>query len=138
MHNQEIYSLWNSCKKLMLYVSVINDIQMAISKNTRDFVDSLIDYYISEAPSYKQIADTYVPEVEAVRDAAFGFIAGCVYSGFLQAYKSQQITPSLEDIQEFHKILKDRAPLIKKAMVSDAQNNQISDKSSKFKKRINP
>ena len=55
----------------MLYVSVLNDIQMAISKNTRDFVDSLIDYYISEAPSYKQIADTYVPEVESVRDAAF-------------------------------------------------------------------
>ena len=108
---------------------------MAISKNTRDFVDSLIDYYISEASSYKQIADTYVPEVESVRDTAFGFIAGCVYSGFLQAYKSQQITPSLEDIQEFHKILKNRAPLIKKAMIIDTHNPQIKDKSSKIEKK---
>ena len=119
----------------MLYVSVLNDIQMAISKNTRDFVDSLIDYYISEAPSYKQIADTYVPEVESVRDAAFGFIAGCVYSGFLQAYKSQQITPSLEDTQEFHKILKDRAPLIKKAMMPDGQNLKTMGKKTKVEKK---
>ncbi len=93
---------------------------MVISKNTKDFVDSLIDYYISEAPSYKQIAELYLPEVDSAVDAAFGFIAGCVYSGFLQAYKSQQQSPSLEDNQEFHKILKDRAPLIKKAMIEDS------------------
>jgi hypothetical protein len=93
---------------------------MAISKSTRDFVDSLIDYYISEAQSYKQIAEEYVPEIESVLDTAFGFIAGSVYSGFLQAYKNMQRTPSLEDIQEFNKILKDRAPLIKKAMMEDS------------------
>ena len=62
---------------------------MAISKNTRDFLDSLIDYYISEAASYKQIAEEYVPEIDSVIDTAFGIIAGCVYSGFLQAYKNQ-------------------------------------------------
>jgi len=97
---------------------------MAISKNTRDFVDSLIDYYISEASSYKQIAEEYVPEVDSVLDTAFGFIAGSVYSGFLQAYKNQQLTPSLEDIQEFNKILKDRAPLLKKAMIGDSHNSE--------------
>ncbi len=78
---------------------------MAISKNTRDFLDSLIDYYISEAPSYKQIAEEYVPEIDSVIDTAFGIIAGCVYSGFLQAYKNQKLSPSLEDTQEFNKIL---------------------------------
>ena len=107
---------------------------MAISKNTRDFVDSQIDYYISEASSYKQIAEEYVPEVESVIDAAFGFIAGSVYSGFLQAYKNQQLTPSLEDIQEFNKILKDRAPLIKKAMINDSHNSEHGVKEKKIKK----
>ncbi|HEY7367135.1 MAG TPA: hypothetical protein VH562_01575 [Nitrosopumilaceae archaeon] len=99
---------------------------MAISKSTRDFIDSLIDYYISEAQSYKQIAEEYVPEIESVLDTAFGFIAGSVYSGFLQAYKSMQRTPSLEDIQEFNKILKDRAPLIKKAMMEDSHHTIFS------------
>lgn len=98
---------------------------MAISKNTRDFIDSLIDYYISEAASYRQIAEEYVPEIESVTDTAFGYIAGCVYSGFLQAYKNMQQSPSLEDIQEFNKILKDRAPLIKKAMLEDSYNAEI-------------
>ena len=65
---------------------------MAISKETKDFIDNLIDYYISEASSYKQIAEVYVPEVESVTDTAFGIITGCVYSGFLQAYQNQQKT----------------------------------------------
>ncbi len=107
---------------------------MAISKSTRDFVDSQIDYYISEASSYKQIAEEYVPEVESVIDAAFGFIAGSVYSGFLQAYKNQQLTPSLEDIQEFNKILKDRAPIIKKAMINDSHNSEHVGKEKKIQK----
>ena len=101
---------------------------MVISKNNRDFLDSLIDYYISEASPYKQIAEEYVPEVESVIDTAFGFIAGSVYAGFLQAYKNQDITPSLEDIQEFNKILKDRAPLLKKAMLEDSHNPEINGK----------
>ncbi len=92
---------------------------MALSKYTKEFLDSQIDYYISEAPSYKQIAESYVPEVESVSDTAFGIIAGCVYSGFLQAYTNQKQVPSLEDLQEFTKIIKDRAPLIKKAMIEN-------------------
>ena len=105
---------------------------MVISKNTRDFIDSLIDYYISEASSYKQIAEEYVPEIESVIDTAFGFIAGSVYSGFLQAYKNQQITPSLEDIQEFNKILKDRAPLLKKAMIEGSHSTEQIGKKKKI------
>jgi len=105
---------------------------MAISKNTRDFLDSLIDYYISEAPSYKQIAEEYVPEIDSVIDTAFGIIAGCVYSGFLQAYKNQKLSPSLEDTQEFIKILKDRAPLIKKAMMEGSHSTDLRHKSEKI------
>ena len=105
---------------------------MAISKNTRDFLDSLIDYYISEATSYKQIAEEYVPEIDSVVDTAFGIIAGCVYSGFLQAYKNQKLSPSLEDTQEFIKILKDRAPLIKKAMMEGSHSTELRNKSEKI------
>ncbi len=90
---------------------------MVISKENKDFVDSLIDYYISESESYKQIAENFVPEVESVPDTAFGIITGCVYSGFLQAYQNQQQTPSLEDMQEFNQIVKERAPLIKKSIL---------------------
>ena len=90
---------------------------MAISKENKEFIDSLIDYYISESESYRQIAENFAPEVESIPDTAFGIITGCVYSGFLQAYQNQQQIPGLEDIREFNQILKDRAPLIKKAIL---------------------
>ena len=90
---------------------------MVISKENKDFIDSLIDYYISESESYKQIAENFTPEVESVPDTAFGIITGCVYSGFLQAYQNQQQTPSLEDMREFNQIIKQRAPLIKKSIL---------------------
>jgi hypothetical protein len=91
---------------------------MVISKENKDFIDSLIDYYISESESYKQIAENFVPEIESVPDTAFGIITGCVYSGFLQAYQNQQQTPSLEDMKEFNQIIKNRAALIKKAIIN--------------------
>ena len=87
---------------------------MAISKENKDFIDSLIDYYISESESYKQIAENFVPEVESVSDTAFGIITGCVYSGFLQAYQNQQQTPGLEDMREFNEIIKKESPTHKK------------------------
>ena len=97
---------------------------MAISKETKEFIDSLIDYYISEASAYRQIAEAYVPEVESVPDTAFGLIAGCVYSAFLQAYRSQNKSPDLGDVREFHKILKDRAPLVKKAILEETPSKE--------------
>ena len=90
---------------------------MTISKENKDFIDNLIDYYIRESEAYRQIAENFAPEVESISDTAFGIITGCVYSGFLQAYQNQQLTPGLEDIKEFNQILKDRAPLIKKAIL---------------------
>ena len=91
---------------------------MGISKENKDFIDSLIDYYISESESYRQIAENFVPEIKSVPDTAFGIITGCVYSGFLQAYQNQQQTPSLEDMGEFNEIIKQRAALIKKSILN--------------------
>ena len=38
---------------------------MSISKETKGYIDSQIDYYISEAQSYRQIAEVYSPEIES-------------------------------------------------------------------------
>ena len=89
---------------------------MTISKENKEFIDSLIDYYISESQSYRQIAENYLPEIESVSDTAFGIIVGCVYSGFLQAYQNQQQTPGLDDMKEFNQILMKRASKIKKSL----------------------
>ena len=89
---------------------------MSISKENKEFIDSLIEYYISESESYKQIAENFLPEVESIPDTAFGIITGCVYSGFLQAYQNQQQSPSLEDMNEFNQIIKKKSPLIKKSI----------------------
>ena len=94
---------------------------MAISRENKDFIGSLIDYYISESESYRQIAENFVPEVESVPDTAFGIITGCVYSGFLQACQNQEETPSLEDMQEFNQIIKERAPKIKKSILGSSE-----------------
>jgi hypothetical protein len=111
---------------------------MVISKENKDFINSLIDYYISESQSYRQIAENYVPEVDSVSDTAFGIIVGCVYSGFLQAYQNQQQTPGLDDMKEFNQILKDRGQFIKKSLIepsninSEKQSNTQSKNEPKF------
>lgn len=91
---------------------------MALHPSTIDFIENLINYYISEASSYKQIAQIYADEVKDVTAATLGIIIGCVYSGFLQTYKNQRQNPSLEDTQEFNEILKRRAADIRKAVLS--------------------
>jgi len=88
-----------------------------IPQTTRKFIESLIDYYISEAASYKQLAKTYSDDIGDVTATTFGIIVGCIYSGFLQAYLNQKQKPSLEDTQEFTKIIKTRATLIKKGII---------------------
>ena len=104
---------------------------MAISKENKDFIEGLIDYYISESEAYTQIAEDFVPEVESISDTAFGIITGCVYSGFLQAYQNQQQTPSLEDIREFNEIMKNRAASIKKAIIAPIKIEEIKEESEK-------
>ena len=102
---------------------------MSISKENKEFIDSLIEYYISESESYKQIAENFLPEVESIPDTAFGIITGCVYSGFLQAYQNQQQSPSLEDMDEFNQIIKKKAQLIKKSISELTKiNTEIKEK----------
>lgn len=95
---------------------------MTISKENKEYVESLIHYYISEASSYEQIAEGFVPEIESVVDTAFGIITGNIYSEFMQAYLNQKTDVSVEDIQEFYNIIKERAPLIKKAIMEGASS----------------
>ena len=88
-----------------------------IPQTIKKFIESLIDYYIGEAASYKQLAKTYSEEVEDVNASTFGIIVGCVYSGFLQAYQNQKQKPSLEDTQEFTHMIKLRAAQIKRSIL---------------------
>lgn len=106
---------------------------MTISKENKDFIESLIDYYISESQSYSQIAENYLPEIESVSDTAFGIIVGCVYSGFLQAYQNQQQTPGLDDMKEFNQILMKRASKIKKSLIDP---DEIEKEAESEKKEI--
>ncbi|HJT10452.1 MAG TPA: hypothetical protein VJ771_06690 [Candidatus Nitrosotalea sp.] len=88
-----------------------------ISATTKSFIDILVDYYISEAGSYKQMAKSYSDEVEDIHSAAFGIILGSIYSAFIQSYTNQQQKPSLEDIQEFTQLVKKRAAQIKRSII---------------------
>lgn len=88
-----------------------------ISETTRSFIDSLVDYYTSEAASYKQMAKAYSDELVEPSDAAFGIIIGSIYSAFIQSYSNQHQKPSLEDIQEFTQIVKKRAAQIKRSVL---------------------
>lgn len=88
-----------------------------IPQTTRKFIDNLIDYYISEAASYKQMAKNYAEKITDVDANTFGIIVGCVYSGFLQAYQNQKQKPSLDDIQEFTQMIKIRASQIKRSIL---------------------
>ena len=100
---------------------------MTIAKENKEFIDSLIDYYISESEAYRQIAENFVPEVKSVEDTAFGIITGCVYSSFLQTYQSQQQSPSLEDVREFNNIIKQKAALIKKAIIHPPKQDPVKE-----------
>ena len=95
---------------------------MTISKKNKEFLDELIEYYINEAQSYKEMAQEYSPKTYSVVDTAFGLIIGCVYSSFLQAYSNQQQTPSSEDIQEFREIIMINARMIKDAIIQKSDS----------------
>jgi len=110
---------------------------MTISKENKDFINSLIDYYIDESQSYKQIAENYLPEIKSVADTAFGIIVGCVYSGFLQAYQNQQQTPGLDDMNEFNQIILKRASIIKKSLIEPIKLDNENEAKSESKTEIN-
>jgi len=89
---------------------------MVISDTNKDFLDNLIEYYVNEAKSYKEIAKEYDQIIKSTSDTTFGIIIGCIYSSFLQTYSSQKQTPNEQDLEEFNQIIMDNAIRIKNAI----------------------
>lgn len=83
---------------------------------SREFVSSLVDYYVGAAASYVELASVYRGTAGSVRDAALGMIAGSIYSGFMQSYQSRGASPSLEEVREFNEIMRECAPRIMEAV----------------------
>tara|TARA_B100000315_G_scaffold137142_1_gene126333 strand:+ start:57 stop:332 length:276 start_codon:yes stop_codon:yes gene_type:complete len=90
---------------------------MVISKENQEFLEGLIDYYVKEAKSYREIAQEFSSEINSVTDTAFGIIIGCIYSSFLQAYSNQKQVPDMEDIQEFNEMITKNTEIIKKSIM---------------------
>jgi len=92
---------------------------MVISKENQEFLEGLIDYYVKEAKSYREIAQEFSSEINSVVDTAFGIIIGCIYSSFLQAYSNQKQIPDMEDIQEFNEMITKNTEIIKKSIMNE-------------------
>ena len=90
---------------------------MTISDEMKKFLDSQIEYYITEAQSYKEMAQEYSPKIDSIQDTAFGIIIGSIYSSFLQAYSNQKQNINSEDIQEFTEIMMLNTRMIKDAIM---------------------
>ena len=89
---------------------------MTISDENRKFLEGLLQYYIEQADSYNQFASEYGEFSKSKREMAFGVIVGTVYSTFLQTYSNQQLEVKLDDIQEFHELIRDNIDKIAKAL----------------------
>ena len=89
---------------------------MVISDTNKEFLDNLIEYYVSEAKSYKEIAQEYDQIIKSTSDTAFGIIIGCIYSSFLQRYSNQKHPPNEQDLEEFNQIIMENAMKIKNAI----------------------
>ena len=89
---------------------------MGISDENKKFLEDLLKYYIDQAESYNQFASEYGEFSKSKREIAFGVIVGTVYSTFLQTYSNQQLEVKLEDIQEFHELIRDNLDKISKAL----------------------
>ena len=94
---------------------------MTISKDNKEFLEGLIEYYISESESYREMAQEYSLKIDSVSDTAFGIIVGCIYSSFLQTYSNQKLTPDVHDVQEFTEIIMIKSNAIMNAI--KGQNN---------------
>ena len=95
---------------------------MTISDNNRKFLEDLLEYYINESQSYKQFAEEYDEFTNSNTDTTFGLIVGTLYSAFLQTYSNQQLQIELDDIQEFHEIIKINSD----RMIKSLEKNDIN------------
>ena len=89
---------------------------MGISDENKKFLEDLLKYYIDQADSYNQFASEYGEFSKSKREIAFGVIVGTIYSTFLQTYSNQQLEVKLDDIQEFHELIRDNLDKISKAL----------------------
>ena len=89
---------------------------MTISDNNRKFLEDLLEYYINESQSYKQFAEEYDEFTNSKIDITFGLIVGTLYSAFLQTYSNQQLQVELDDIREFHEIIKTNSDRMVKSL----------------------
>ena len=92
---------------------------MTVSKENKEFLVDLIEYYVNEAQSYREMAQEYSLKIDSVPDTAFGIIVGCIYSSFLQTYSNQKLTPTVQDVQEFTEII-----MMKSNAIMDAIKKQ--------------
>jgi hypothetical protein len=97
---------------------------MVISDTNKEFLDNLIEYYVSEAKSYKEIAQEYDQIIKSTSDTAFGIIIGCIYSSFLQTYSNQKQTPNEQDLEEFNQIIMNSAMRIKNAIQEENSGSE--------------
>ena len=97
---------------------------MVISHTNKEFLDNLIEYYLNEAQSYKEIAQEYDQIIKSTPDTAFGIIIGCIYSSFLQTYSDQKQTPNEQDIEEFNQIMMENAIRIKNALQEENSGSE--------------
>ena len=97
---------------------------MVISHTNKEFLDNLIEYYVNEAQSYKEIAQEYDQIIKSASDTACGIIIGCIYSSFLQTYSNQKQTPNEQDIKEFNQIIMDNAIRIKNAIQEENSGSE--------------
>ena len=94
---------------------------MTVTKENKVFLEGLVEYYMSEAQSYREMAQEYSLKIDSVSDTAFGIIVGCIYSSFLQTYSNQKLTPDVHDVQEFTEIIMIKSNAIMNAI--KGQNN---------------
>ena len=88
---------------------------MTISDQNKKFIQSLIDYYVSEPQAYTEIVQAYSPKSE-LAETTVGFVIGMIYSGFLRAYTDQDLEIKSDDIDEFNSIIRDNTTKIRKAL----------------------
>ena len=87
---------------------------MTVSDQNKKFIQSLIDYYVSEPQAYTEIVQAYSPKSE-LSETTVGFVIGMIYSGFLRAYADQDLEIKSDDIDEFNSIIRDNTTKIRKA-----------------------
>ena len=90
---------------------------MTLSNEIQTFLDSQIEYYTNEAKSYREMAKEYNLDDSSVSDTAFGIIAGCIYSSFLQIYTNQNSAPNSEDVKEFTETIIKNSKKIKESII---------------------